>query len=656
MDILNYLKEELEKDEDFHRIQKRIFHKFHQFMKKSDLLHLYLYHLYYENIKEDPLMESRLRIRSTRSNSGELEVSTIMPPHVMSCRYDCAMCPNERKEFGAKVDMARSYLSSEGTPKLGIIEEFSSRHQIWRRLIQYEYLLGHKVDKMIHILLGGTFHSYDESARHDYIHDIYYACNVYNELFSLRRRGIYSKQIWEWIETKNPYEKKISIRLLLKTFQIRERLGLDQEKEINENMEYGRVTGIVIETRPDEICRKHLVEMRSYGVTRVQLGVQHDDPAVLHFMNRKHDFEASKRAAKMLKDNGFKVDVHALLDCPATTLDKDYRFCKRLFNEIAPDYVKLYICVDVPFTKNRIYRENAFRFSNHQKEQIKEFMIEKDLKGLERWGSDLSKVCVWEPYAEVDFLSFIEMLIGVLQLVPVWTRIARFHRDFPRAHDAPLRLGYESDHVCTNLFQYCQQILRKRRLNCHDIRTRELRDHPVDLSRCRLFIHKYESLGGNDYFMSVEQMVENNEKRRIIGMIRTRIVMKKKILLNVFQKKKSLIVRELHVYGNLQSSSKQQHGQHQGIGKFLLKCAEALASYHKMEQIVIISGVGVRQYYQKQGYVISQKDEYMIKSVPQQPPYFISLNANRFIWSGDIMEKTSCPFWVVPSFIGNYLI
>jgi len=36
-----------------------------------------------------------------------------MKPDKFSCPYDCYMCPDERKENGAEVDMPRSYLSTE---------------------------------------------------------------------------------------------------------------------------------------------------------------------------------------------------------------------------------------------------------------------------------------------------------------------------------------------------------------------------------------------------------------------------------------------------------------------------------------------------------------------------------------------------------------
>ena len=87
-------------------------------------------------------------------------------------------------------------------------------------------------------------------------------------------------------------------------------------------------------------------------------------------------------------------------------------------------------------------------------------------------------------------------------------------------------------------------------------------------------------------------------------------------VLNLFKKKSTLRVRELHVYGSLTSSGSGQ-SQHKGIGKFLLKIGEYIAYYHKLEQVAIIAGVGVQDYYGNLGY--TEKEEYMIKNIKNKP-------------------------------------
>ena len=53
--------------------------------------------------------------------------------------------------------------------------------------------------------------------------------------------------------------------------------------------------------------------------------------------------------------------------------------------------------------------------------------------------------------------------------------------------------------------------------------------------------------------------------------------------------------------------------QHRGLGKKLMAEAEKIAKKEKCQELFVISGVGVRQYYKKLGY--SLRGEYMIKKL-----------------------------------------
>jgi histone acetyltransferase (RNA polymerase elongator complex component) len=605
---------------NFTKIQKEIYQKYKFYIDKSKVLTYYLDCLYNKTIEENKSLEQLIRIKPTRSNSGELEISTILPPNEFSCKYDCAMCPNEPNQ-------PRSYLSSEGTPKLGVIEEFDAKFQIWRRLIQLEYLMGHSIDKMIHILLGGTFHSFPVQIIDDYISDLYYACNVY-PLISLRKNGKYSFLIKEWLKSE-PFKNKISLKnsignelLLL----LPSKSEFNIEKSINTNLNYSRITGLVIETRPDQINKYEVLRLRKYGVTRVQLGIQHYDEAVLKIMNRRHTFLTSEKAIKILKDNGFKIDIHLLLDCPGTTLEKDLKLCKIAFQEqnILADYVKLYICVDVPFTKIRLYKNNSNNYTIQDQKIIEQLMIDGNYKSLiEIYKKNINDILIWNSIAETNYSDFLIFLQNVVQIIPTFIRLNRFHRDFPLAKDAPLRLGYESETLKTNLQQICMNQLEEIGCKSKDIRSREIRNTIIELDKCFIYFKSYESNGGKDFFISIESPINNNYlDSKILGMIRCRItdydLTKTKLFpswfLNVF-KKSSLRVRELHIYGNLQSDAKQGQTQHKGLGKLLLQIAEQLTIYYELQQIVIISGIGVQNYYKKLGYELDNESEYMIKNI-----------------------------------------
>ena len=85
---------------------------------------------------------------------------------------------------------------------------------------------------------------------------------------------------------------------------------------------------------------------------------------------------------------------------------------------------------------------------------------------------------------------------------------------------------------------------------------------------------------------------------------------------------KKAFIREIHVYGKSipigkkvkgKDKKNKQHVQHTGIGKELLKEAEKIVTQNKIKELKIISGVGVRKYYENLGYTIDKDKIYMEK-------------------------------------------
>ncbi len=156
----------------------------------------------------------------------------------------------------------------------------------------------------------------------------------------------------------------------------------------------------------------------------------------------------------------------------------------------------------------------------------------------------------------------------------------------------------------TNLRQYIQQVMKKKGITCKCIRCRE-----AGRSRAVLGPHKvkkmsYQASGGTEWFISAES------GESIFGFIRIRYPStdsRKEIT------KKSALLRELHVFGEASSLGKVGTVQHRGIGKELLSAAELLCKKDKKDRMVVISGVGVREYYRKQGY--KKKGPYMVKKL-----------------------------------------
>lgn len=580
---------------------------------KKDLLKIYQGLVKAGKLPNNYILETVLTSKVVRSSSGVLPISIALDGRNFSCAYNCAYCPNESRENGAEVDMARSYLSSEGTFIRGAIQDFNIVEQIWRRLAELE-VMGHTPDKCEMIALGGTFDCYPQQYRWHFSLSVFYACNMYRYI-SLLFNGEYRQYLQNWIST-NPFMKNTGLGEELKKllYKIRPMPILEgknkdevyhilrEEQAINTKGQYCRVIGIVLETRPDRINRFTMLEMRAEGCTRVQLGIQTTDNNVLEYINRGHTVETSIAANSMLRDCCFKVDGHIMPDLPGTTLDIDYEMVRTVFlgSDLQLDYTKIYPCLDLPYTQIRKWKESG----------------------------------EWLAIAETRFPEFIDFMCYTLSIIPPWTRVNRVQRDFPEATIRNNYLGFVSDNIKTNLQQIVTNEMNKRGLKCYDIRSREVGTKIIDsqILDAKLYIRVYRANEGTEFFISVEipNSPETFDNTNLLGLCRLRIpdfefTDKDRIphhYLPIYRNRNDRIarIRELHVYGNIASKSKDANSQHRGIGKFLISVAENISLMYKCNLSTIISGVGVRDYYEHIGYSLdSQDDGFMVKNIDSTP-------------------------------------
>jgi elongator complex protein 3 len=264
-------------------------------------------------------------------------------------------------------------------------------------------------------------------------------------------------------------------------------------------------------------------------------------------------------------------------------------------NDLQLDYCKIYPCLDLPFTEIR------------------------------RW----KHAGKWVSIAETRFPEFLDFLCYTMSIVPPWTRINRVQRDFPEATVKNNQLGYVSDTIRSNLQQIVTQTMVKKGIKCFDIRSREVRNSIIDteLYRAKLYVRTYRANDGTEFFISVEIPKNTNfNDTHLLGLCRLRIPDfefsdKENIPFNylpVYRNKIDRIarIREVHVYGNIASISKTGNSQHRGIGKFLVSVAETIALGYSCTLMTIISGVGVRDYYENIGYELDRKeDQYMVRDL-----------------------------------------
>ncbi len=332
--------------------------------------------------------------------------------------------------------------------------------------------------------------------------------------------------------------------------------SLQAAQDANEHGKMHRVIGLTIETRPD-VCVGHIGEMLSYGATRVELGVQHPDDDIYLAIKRGHTVKDVSDATRELKDAAFKVLYHIMPGLPGSDKTKDVAFSKLLFEDerFRPDMLKIYPTLVIGGTElESLYKEGKYT-----------------------------------PYSTEEAADVISEMY---RNIPKYVRVMRIQRDIPLQK---IEKGVSN----SNLRELVEAKLREKGVIPKEIRSREIgllgrRFDPKSFSVARM---DYAASGGKEVFLSSE-----SEDGLIAGFIRLRL-----------PSEGAALIRELHVYGSEAPLEQRGKVQHKGIGSNLLKEAEEIARGSGKEKMLIISGVGVRDYYRKFGY--SREGYYMAKGL-----------------------------------------
>ena len=194
--------------------------------------------------------------------------------------------------------------------------------------------------------------------------------------------------------------------------------------------------------------------------------------------------------------------------------------------------------------------------------------------------------------------ALIDLVARILALIPPWTRIYRVQRDIPM----PLvTSGVENG----NLRELALARMKDFGTSCRDVRTREVGINEVKNkirpSQVEFVRRDYVANGGWETFLAYEDPKQDI----LIALLRLRKCSTATTFRPELTPQPSSLVRELHVYG----MAIPVHGrdktkfQHQGYGGLLMKEAERIArDEHGSAKIAVISGVGVRAYYERLGY------------------------------------------------------
>ncbi|KZX17372.1 coproporphyrinogen III oxidase [Methanobrevibacter cuticularis] len=374
------------------------------------------------------------------------------------------------------------------------------------------------------------------------------------------------------ITNKKDIDTKIS-KNLLKIYPPNDYVLLEDVQRVNENSKI-RCIGMTFETRPDYCKIEDVDRMLNMGVTRVELGVQTTYDFIYKRMERGHTVHDVINANKILRDSGIKVAMH-LIPGLINNPDMDLRMFKRVFRDesFKPDMLKIYPC-----------------------------LVTKGSKLYDLW-----KEGKYKPYEDEEA---IDLIVKIKKILPKWVRTMRIQRDIP----TPL---IEAGVQKSNLGELVYNKLDKEGVKCQCIRCREI-GHKInkseDISKInvddfKLFKEKYSATKGKEIFLSFEDEMEET----LAGFLRLRLPSKEAHRKEVDEK--TAIVRELHVYGKMIKigSKGKSAGQHAGFGEKLLSNAEEIAIKNNKDKLLIISGIGARNYYRKFGY--EREGPYMAKKL-----------------------------------------
>ena len=454
--------------------------------------------------------EEMLRVHPRRSASGIVVVTAFSAP--FSCPHGtCVFCPG-----GPRVGTPQSYLPRSPGMRSALESEFDPYLQVRKCLAKYSSN-GHEVSKVETIIEGGTFIAVPTDYQRAFVKGVYDGLNG------------------------------------------AEAASLEAAQSANESSS-SRCVGLTLETKPDW-CRPEDVDlMLSYGITRLEIGVQTLRDDVLTRSNRGHTVEDTVRAFKVARDAGLKVTAHMMPGLPGATPETDLEDLRRIFEDEAfrPDMSKMYPTLVVP-------------------------------------GTALSRQFdsgLYEPYS---LETVVELLSEMKRFVPAWHRIMRIQREIPSDEiEGGVRAG--------NLRELVLSRAREKNHPCGCIRCREvvLRT-PEAMTKedsLRYNEHRYRASGGDEVFGSYEFA----RSGVIAAFVRMRAP---SAGAHRPEMRRAAVVRELRVYGRTVRVGHRQSlaWQHRGLGADLMQRMEKQAAEeYNAKTLLVTSAVGTRNYYRKLSY------------------------------------------------------
>ncbi|MEE9520009.1 MAG: tRNA uridine(34) 5-carboxymethylaminomethyl modification radical SAM/GNAT enzyme Elp3, partial [bacterium] len=253
--------------------------------------------------EERPFLINVLRRKETRALSGVNVVAAMTEPR--ACPHGrCAYCPG-----GPNDGVPQSYTGREPASMRGAQNDYDPFKQVTSRVEQLR-AIGHEVDKVDLIVMGGTFPASPPGYQESFIHGCLDALNG----------------------RRSP--------------TLAEAMSLAEGAAI-------RNVGITVETRPDSLNPSEVDRLLGLGVTRVELGVQNVYDDIYELVERGHTVQDVIDATGLLMDSGLKVCYHMMPGLPGSSAERDLDGFREIFENPAfkPDMIKIYPTLVLEGTK-----------------------------------------------------------------------------------------------------------------------------------------------------------------------------------------------------------------------------------------------------------------------------------------------------------------
>ncbi len=316
-----------------------------------------------------------------------------------------------------------------------------------------------------------------------------------------------------------------------------------------------RCVGLTVETKPDWFMEKDIELALSYGTTKVELGVQVLDDHILEVNHRGHGIEEIVKSTKLSKDAGLKIVYHLMPGMFGSSSEKDLESFRTMISDerFKPDMLKIYPTLVVKGTKLYNMWQNG-------------------------------------DYREMGNDEAVDLLYEFMKEMPPWIRVQRMQRDIPvKFIDAGVKRS--------DIRNIVDRKLKDDGIKSAEIRSREIgftEQKSVKLNMKRL---DYKASGSDEIFLSFE-----DEHGNLGGYLRLRHIMDDSFMEIT---RNCGMIREIKVVGRVVpiGTKNEENYQHHGYGKLLMAEAERITKEEFAEKrCLVISGVGVREYFKKMGY------------------------------------------------------